>query len=108
MEGFVNKWIRSLSFAVLVCASLYSGTVRVEASESWCEDEAEACGSRCGSTVSYQLQYMVCINYYPFPHQWECEEWVGVYEWALGSGVESFSCDEVSQQSYCVCAYKRD
>ena len=32
-------------------------------------------------------------------------DWRAHYEYSWASGIESFECDEVGQQSYCMCAY---
>lgn len=101
--------IRSFLQVALLCAAAFvMSDARVQAQyEQWCLDRATACSQMCGSTVTSQLQYMVCVEYRLPPNQWQCASggWRGAYEWGWASGIANFECDEVANTSWCQCAY---
>jgi len=92
---------------LLAAASTVASTKAEAYYEQWCIDQATACMQMCGATVTYQLQYMECVQYQLPPNQWQCSPtgWRGHYEWGWSSGIENFECDEVSETFWCQCAY---
>ena len=101
--------VRSMLQLMLLSAAMVAlSTTRAQAHyEQWCLAQAAACSQMCGTSITHQLQYSVCVDYQEPPNQWECEStgWRGYYEWGWASGVENFECDEVSGSSWCQCVY---
>lgn len=99
-----RQGLKLVGAALLLVAAL---TVPVSAEEDdWCEGQAGACASMCGTTVSWGqigTQWDSC-------YLWilgSCVgAWVPTYGATFGSGVENFECQgEPIYSSYCQCRY---
>lgn len=112
--------LHALGFCVVTAWLLSSSTSPLHAYyEQPCRNLAAACAAHCGTEYDEYIDYYFWDQYFdwnpycvwlePFGVWQGCwiEDWQPVYNWTLGSGVESFECDDViPENSLCVCRYR--
>ena len=89
--------IRSVAQLVGLClVGTLLLTVPTQAFDFDCNERASDCASQCGTTMTWEFSHWAYDQYHePF----------AVYNYQWGNGIQEFWCDQVSEQSSCMCVY---
>jgi hypothetical protein len=119
-KSLFRSVLHAVGSCVVTAWLLSSSTSPLQAYyEQPCRDLAGACAARCGTEYDEYIAWSFWDPYKDWQPQciWDVqnETWIGcwipgwqdVYGWTLGSGVESFECEDAYPEgSICACRYR--